>query len=172
MENTYTYTARSAKNPARLVTFTLHDHRMSVGVGAPLEQVERLLGREPADEEATGDDHLNLWLKPLAVSLVERGTGPFRLSDVDADTDEDKLRVKAWFRSGGLGVLPLTLINGRVDNPDAAHAFVEELNRRKASVWSPFRFWGVLDYWISWIGAAAAFVGFFAAWRQLNRSRL
>jgi hypothetical protein len=170
MEKTYTYTARSAKDPARLVTFTLHDHSMSVGIGAPLEQVERMLGREAVDEETSDGDQSNLWLKPLAVSLVERGTGPFRVSDIEAKTDEDKLRIKAWFRSGGLGLLPLTLINGRVDNPDAARAFVKELNRRKRSGLSRFRFWGVLDYWISWIVAAAAFASFFAVWLQLNRS--
>jgi hypothetical protein len=170
MGNTYTYVARSAKDPARIVTFTLHDHNMSVGVGAPLEQVERILDRKETREETGNGDQANLWLKPLAISLVERGTGPFRLSDVDAETDGDKLRIKAWFRTGGLGLLPITLINGRVDNADAAHAFVEELNRRKASVWGPFRFWGVLDYWVSWLLAAATFFGFFVLWRRLNQS--
>ena len=125
--------------------------------------------RAAGKEETVEGDELNLWLKPLAVSLVERGTGPFRLNDVDADADEDTLHVKAWFRAGGLSLLPLTLIDGQVDNPDAARAFVEELNRRKASAWSSFRFWGVLDYWLSWIVAAGAFVAFFTIWRRLNR---
>jgi len=40
MENTYTYTARSIEDPEQVVTFTLQDHRMSVGLGAPLEQIE------------------------------------------------------------------------------------------------------------------------------------
>jgi hypothetical protein len=170
MEHTYTYTARSARHPERLVTFTLHDHSMSVGVGAPLEQMERILHQEASDDENGNGDQPKLWLKPLAISVVERSTGPFRLSDVDADTDGEKLQIKAWLRAGGLGLLPITLVDGRVDNPDAAHAFVEELNRRKVSVWSPFRFWGVLDYWISWILAGAAFFGFFALWRRLNQS--
>jgi hypothetical protein len=169
MENTYTYTARSARDPARLVTFTLHDHNMSVGVAAPLEQLERIFDREETGEETGNGGRPKLWLKPLAISLVERGTGPFRLSDVDADTDGEKLWIKAWIRTGGLGLLPITLINGRVDNPDAAHTFVEELNRRKASVWGRFRFWGVLDYWISWLLAAGAFFGLFALWRRLNQ---
>ena len=53
MAETYTYTARSAENPERVVTFTLRGRRMSVGVGAPLEQVEQAirLGRGETEEE-------------------------------------------------------------------------------------------------------------------------
>jgi hypothetical protein len=170
MEHTYTYTARNARKPEKLVTFTLHDHSMSVDAAMPLEQIERLLPAQDESQENGREVRPKLWLKPLAVSLVERGTGPFRLSDVDAETDEDRLRIKAWFRVGGLGLAPITLINGRVDSPDAAHAFVDELNRRKASIWGPLRFWGVLDYWVSWLLAAVAFVGTFAVWRRLNGS--
>ena len=43
MENTYTYTARNIEDPEQVVTLTLQDHHMSVGLGAPLEQIETVL---------------------------------------------------------------------------------------------------------------------------------
>ena len=50
-QNTYTYTARSVENPEHSVTFTLFDHRLSVGTGAPMEQMTRVFEQEGAEEE-------------------------------------------------------------------------------------------------------------------------
>lgn len=140
MERTYTYTARNADNSEQVVTFTLHDSHMSVGVGAPLEQVERALqftpgeeGLEELEEEAERAEKPQLWLRPLAVSLVERGTRPFHVDDVDTKAVDDWLQVRAWVRTGGLRLFPITLIDGRVDNPEAAHAFVEEVAERQTA---------------------------------------
>lgn len=167
MENTYTYTARSIENPEQVVTFTLQDHHMSVGLGAPLEQVETLLQRVDAGKEKAGEGALgNLWLRPLAVSLLERGVGPFRVADVNATAEEDWLRVSAWYRAGGLALAPVTLVNGRVDNPPAAQAFVEELQERKSEVTGAFGPLNVLDYWFTWILGAALILGSFQLWRR------
>ncbi len=166
MANTYTYTARSAENPERVVTFTLRGSRMSVGVGAPLEQVEQAirLGRGEAEEDGgeakeTGvevqeEDKPKLWLRPLAVSLVERGTQPVHVDDVAAKVMDDWLQVRAWIRTGGLRLFPITLIDGRVDNPVAARDFVEEVEERKTV--SGFDVFGVFDYWATWIVAGVA----------------
>jgi hypothetical protein len=170
MENTYTYTARNAENPEQSVTFTLHDHSMSVGLGAPLEQIEQVLNRDENQEDNGDGSEVQLWLKPLAISLVEQGTGPFRVADVDARADEDRLRVKAWFRTGGLGLAPITLIDGPIDNSDAAQAFVAEVNRRKEEVPGPFKLLGLLDYWATWIAASAALISLFALWRRKGTS--
>ncbi len=160
MEDTYTYIARSAEDPAKAVTFTLHDNSMSVGLGAPLEHVERAL-------EAEGEVRPRLWLKPLAVSLLERGTRPFRVADVDATrAADDWLSVTAWVRAGGLRLAPIILIRGRVDNPEAALAFVEELSSRKASVAGPFKLLGLLDYWATWLLAGFFMVGLLGIWRR------
>jgi hypothetical protein len=40
---------------------------------------------------------------------------------------------------------------GRVDNPEATQAFVEELEQRKASVAHSSRVPTWLDYWASWL---------------------
>jgi hypothetical protein len=58
MENTFTYTARSAYAPEKVVTFTLYDNSMSVELGVPLEHLERALaGRKEAEKaEADGGD--------------------------------------------------------------------------------------------------------------------
>jgi hypothetical protein len=170
MENTYTYIARSIENPEHVVTFTLQDHHMSVGLGAPLEQIETALQRIDTDEEAqegAGQGaQAKLWLKPLAISLLERNVGPFRVADVSATAEDDWLRVNAWYRAGGLSLVPIALVNGRVDNPQAAQAFVEELDKRKSEVTGAFSLLNVLDYWLTWLLGAALMFGLFQVWRR------
>ena len=170
MENTYTYTARSIENPEQVVTFTLQDHHMSVGVGAPLDQIETVLQQVDAGEESGRESSANLWLRPLAVSLLERGVGPFRVADVNASAAEDWLRVNAWYRAGGLALAPVTLVNGRVDNPQAAQAFVEELEERKSEGNRVLGLLNVLDYWFTWILAGALMFGLFQVWRRKANS--
>lgn len=174
MENTYTYTARSIQNPEHVVTLTLQDHHMSVGLGAPLEQIESAMQQTDTGEEAgekTGQGvQSKLWLKPLAVSLLERGVGPFRVADVNADAKDDWLRVSAWYRAGGLALAPITLVDGRVDNPPAAQAFVQELEDRKSEVKGAFGFLNVLDYWFTWILAATLILGLFQVLRRKAKS--
>lgn len=170
MENTYTYTARSIESPDQVVTFTLQDHQMSVGVGVPLEQFETMLQQAGTAEEAAEDGDGQLWLKPLAVSLLERGVGPFRVADVNGEAQEDRLRVSAWYRAGGLALAPVTLVNGRVDNPQAAQAFVEELDRRKSEVTGASGLLNILDYWFTWILASALIFGLFQVWRRKSQS--
>jgi hypothetical protein len=182
MVGTYTYTARSADNPERVVTFTLRDSRMSVGVGAPLEQVERAvqLGRGAKAEEEAEDggepevevveaERPKLWLRPLAVSLIERGTRPVHVDDVVARLADDWLEVKAWIRTGELRLVPITLINGRIDNPVAARDFVEEVQERKTV--SGLNVLGLLDYWATWVVAGLAALVVFQRWRRRSSER-
>jgi hypothetical protein len=177
MENTYTYTARSADHPERVVTFTLHDRRMSVGVGVPLEQAARFAeavriqddeeeeeGEVASEQEA--DVTPKLWLKPVAVSLVERGTAPFRIVDIDVQTDDGWLFVRGWMRVAGLRLAPITLISGRVDNPDAAQAFAKEVVRRKEALATGPALLQVLDYWATWVLFTSAMVTLFTLWRH------
>lgn len=175
MAETYTYTARSAENPERVVTFTLRDSRMSVGVGAPLEQVERAieLGRGEEKEEEVEEgvqvelgeaEKPKLWLRPVAVSLLERGTGPVHIDDVVANLMDDWLRVRAWIRTGGLRLIPITLIDGRIDNPVAAQDFVEEVQERKTV--TGLNLFGLFDYWATWIAAGILALVMFQRWRQ------
>lgn len=179
MENTYTYTARSVENPEYSVTFTLFDHRMSVGTGAPMEQMAQALERVGAEEEAAeetaegeeieaveAEKQSKLWLKPMAISLVERGTKPFHVDDVDADVEGDWLHVRGWVRAGGLRLAPVTLMKGRVDNPDAAQAFVDEVNERKTEAFGPL---ALFDYWGAWF--AAGFVIILLLQLQRHRGR-
>ncbi len=163
MENTYTYTARSAENPERVVTFTLHNTKMSVGAGVPLEQLEQAIARLTAEEEDEETPEAELWLKPLAVSLVERGTGPFNIEDVDADVDGDRLSVTGWVRLAGLRGGAITLMEGRIDNVAAATAFVDELESRKADLAKPVL---PFDYWLTWVGMITSLVIFFVFWQR------
>jgi hypothetical protein len=150
LENTYTYIARSAQDSEKVVTFTLHDGHMSVEVGAPLEQVERALQTEEGEIDVDTRTLVQPWVKPLTLSLLERGFDPIRLSDVYASAEDEGLNVIAWLRTGGLRVAPVTFDVERVDNPEATRAFVDELNRRKATATFSGKLPGFLDYWASW----------------------
>lgn len=181
MAKTYTYTARSAENPERVVTFTLRGSRMSVGVGAPLEQMERAISlvrgeEEAAEELAEGelvkgeevnvelDEKAKLWLRPMAVSLIERGTRPLHVDDVMTSAADEWLQVRAWIRTGGLRLFPITLINGPVDNPVAAQDFVEEVHERKtATGFSPL---GIFDYWATWLVGGIGALMMLQQWRR------
>jgi hypothetical protein len=180
MGKTYTYTARSADNPERVITFTLRDSRMSVGVGAPLEHVERAIrlgGGEEVEEEIEEEaevevreaERTKLWLRPLAASLVERSTRPVHVDDVVANLADDWLQVRAWIRTGGLRLIPVTLIDGRVDNPVAAQDFVEEVHERKTV--SGLNVFGVLDYWATWVLAGLLALVMFQRWRRRGSDR-
>jgi hypothetical protein len=165
MKNTYTYTARNAENPEHVVTFTLIGNRMSVGVGAPLEKIEQTI-EAVSGEEAEGEADLKLWIKPMAVSLAERGTEPFRIVDVDADVVDDRLSVRGWIRTGGLRLAPITITEGRVDNPDAARAFADEVAERKADAGGPLMPFALFDYWATWVATGIFFLGLLKFWRQ------
>ena len=171
MAETYTYTARSAENPERVVTFTLRDSRMSVGVGAPLEQIERAVQLDREEEKpeegggtVSGAERPKLWLRPLAVSLVQRGTRPVHVDDVVAKLTEDWLQVRAWIRAGGLRLIPITLIDGRVDNLVAAQDFVEEVQERKTT--AGFSVFALLDYWGTWLLAGLFVLTMLQRWRR------
>lgn len=165
MENTFTYTARSTVEPERVVTFTLHDHHMSVELGGLIEHVERALrseGRaaegaemeqgheEPEAPETPQRNRALAMVKPTAVSLLELSTRPFHVRDVAADADGDGFQVRTWVRAKGLRAAPVQFAWDSVDNPDGARAFVKELGRRQRETSYPGRFPGPMDYWISW----------------------
>jgi hypothetical protein len=164
MEKTYTYTARSADNPEQVVTFTFYDHHLLVDVGVPVEHVERALRARQAEEDEKVEYHIQSWLKPMAISAIERSTHPFNVSDVYVDVDEKRLSVTAWVRAGGLRLAPVTFNMAHVDNPDAAQAFVRQLEVRKAGIRRPGRFPSLLDYWITWFVGAFSTVVLLGAW--------
>lgn len=154
MEETYTYTARSALDPSEVVTFTLHDHRLSVDPGVALEHVEQALetlGDEEEAEREEGDGYRPTWTKPTAVSLLEKRLSPFHVRDLDASLKGANLRVIAWMRAGGLLLAPVIFTVEQVDNPGAAEAFVKELKHRKQSVEQSGRLPGLMDYWAGWM---------------------
>ena len=191
MENTYTYTARSAMNPEMVVTFTLYDQYLTIDAGVPIEHLERAIEarraaaeaakkgeEEEIEEELEAEEaeemeeteeveaHLSIrpWLKPMVISAVERTTRPFNVADVSAKAKGGGLRLAAWVRAGGLRLAPVSFRMERVDNPEAAEAFVEELDRRKESAPRPSSLPGFMDYWISWIGAAISMMIVLGIW--------
>jgi hypothetical protein len=153
MENTYTFIARSALNPLRVATFTLHGDRMSIGMGSPIEQMESII----PDDEKEADTNKDLikspspWLSPLILALMERKWAPFHIRDVDVDQSNGGLNVRAWSRVAGLRLLPVILAWEQVDNPAAADDFVREVIERQEAASPARKFLGFFDYWVSWV---------------------
>jgi hypothetical protein len=58
------------------------------------------------------------------------------------------------------------LLQGRVDNPLAAEAFVDEVSRRRDELPGVFKVAGVFDYWATWFLTGALAVVLFQLWRQ------
>jgi hypothetical protein len=155
MENTFTYTARSALAPEKVVTFTLYDKEVSVDLGAPLEHVQRGIEGEQKEAESEAEEQAGTVsyyaLKPTVISLLEKGTRPFHVGDVYAMAKGDGLTVTAWVRAKGLRLAPIQFAWDEVDNPGGAEAFADQLRARRQAVSHPGRFSGVMDYWISWL---------------------
>jgi hypothetical protein len=177
MENTYTYTARSARDPQHAVTFTLYDGRMAVDLTAPLEQVERMVAEaegqdaEPESGEASGTTvparfELPAWAKPVAVSLLRQGVGPFHIADVSAEATQDGLTVTGWVRAGGLRLARIAFDWDQVDNPDTAGAFVAEVRRRKDRAERPSSLPAPLDLWATWAAGLVVLAVFLVARRR------
>jgi hypothetical protein len=164
MENTFTFTARNATDPRKVITLTLHGTWLSVGMGPALEQFERAAETEGEAQAASLPNRL--WLRPMALSLLERTRGPLPVGDVFAKIEGDNLSLKAWLRAGGLRSVPVTLVDGPVDNDEAARAFVEELSQRKTQEEPVFGFLELLDYWATWILGISAIIGALAIWRR------
>lgn len=164
MADTYTFTARSAYDPKRMAIFTLQDGHLFVDFGGAL--LEQMEPESPAREE--GEERLPAILKPTSGWLLQQLLRPFRVADVYARAEEDGgFKVTAWLRANGLRSVPAILQWKQVDNPEAAHSFVAELNERKKSAETRGRFPGLLDYWATWITAGFALVIF--AWQTARR---
>jgi hypothetical protein len=140
---------------------------MAVDVGAPLEQIGRVLqeaGEQPTAEGDTKaqESAMGIYpLKPTAVSLLERGGQPFRVADVYARAKEDALSVTAWVRAKGLRLVPIRFAWQQVDNPEGASAFAQEVRARREVASHPGRFRGLMDYWVNWLLLGALLLALF-----------
>lgn len=169
MTDTYTFTARSADDSRHVATFTLFDHEMAVDPGEPLVDAGLLHDAGDSDSRNIGfvyepDGKLGLdlqsWLQPVASWLVQRTVQPFNIADVRAETaNKNGLDVRAWVRTGGRRLLPMSFNWKDVDNPEATRAFVDEIQRRQAEGGQIDRYPGPLDFWATWLAIATAAAG-------------
>lgn len=166
LQDTYTYTARSAENPDAIVTFTLMDHSLRVDLTGMVEKMEKVIA---ADDKPSEIRHqIQSQMQPAAAKFFQGTFKAIPLGDVFASFDGDRLQVNTWKRVGGLRLAPAQITIDEVDNPEATEAFIEELNERKSSAKQAGRFLGPLDYWIGWAGLI---VGLIALFRWSSRRR-
>ena len=156
MQDTYTYTARSARDPDRVVTFTLANGHMMLNLTGVMEQVSEVLTAE--EKAATVKEQVKKQVKPSVMKGLEQLSGPVHIRDVAADLKDEKLVVRAWQRAGGLRLAPMVIGIDRVDNVEAARAFVQELDARQETAESAGKFAGPLDYWFGWAALVLALI--------------
>ncbi len=151
---TYTYTARNANDPDRVVTFTLDDEYLKVNLTDWMDQASTILQSEEKPSEIK--EQIKKQAAPSAAKLMETIAGKVHVSDVRANLDDAHLTVTLWQRAGGLRLSPMRLNMGNVDNVDAAESFLNEIEIRKQETQHTSKFFGPLDYWFGW--AALIFV--------------
>jgi hypothetical protein len=165
---TYTYTARSANDPSNVVTFTLYNNHLRVNLTGIMEQAGLVV--EAEEKPAELKTQISTQAKPAVMKIVEGFSGPAHISDVNARLQDEQLKVVLWQRAAGLRLAPVLFNMKKVDNPEAAEAFVDEVEHRKKEASSEARLWGPLDYWIGRAGLLVA-AGFFIRWlRERDRA--
>jgi hypothetical protein len=149
-ENTLTFTARETENPEKVATFTLQNGDVAVQLGnAMLTQVVDT--SESKTEQSEEDVNLVDWTKAAAVGAAQKALHTMPIYDFDADLNDQKFHTTAWIRTGGLRAVPMSVTWDEVDNPEAARAFVKEVNERKKMAPQVNKMPSILDYWASWI---------------------
>jgi len=151
--DTYTYTARSMRNPNSVITITLIDHRLHIDLPELLDKLGEIASSDKKLNKV--EEQVKTQIQPTVLKVAETISGPIYLSDVRAFLNDNDLAITAWKRVGGLRLAPLKLKIHEVDNVEAAEAFISTLEERKASSPDISRFVGPLDYWIGWIGLFA-----------------
>lgn len=147
---TYTYTARNAEDPDKVVTFTLDDEQLRVNLTDLVEPSQTVDRSAPKPKQLLHQAKSKA--KPVLLKLREKVFGPVHVSDVNVHLKDDRFLVRMWPRIAGLRLAPIRINMGQVDNEDAAEAFVDELGFRKETVPPARKLIGPLDYWFGWAG--------------------
>lgn len=168
MTDTYTYTARHADDPDKVITFTLRGEYLEINLTGILENIGNIISDD--ERKQTLKEQFRSQAAPTVLKAMEELSGPIHVNDIKGDLIREggnKLQIKIWKRIAGLRAAPINLNFGRVDNPDAAQAFLEELEDRKIQSEHQGKFFGPLDYWLGWLGLAAVLI---LLWRWPRRN--
>lgn len=156
---TFTYTARSVKDPDRVVTFTLDNGHMRINLTGLMDQASQV--READEPSSEIKQQVMSQAGPVVSKIAEELSEPVHISDVDASLEDDRLRVTLWHRLAGLRLAPVIFNMGQIDNEPAAEAFVDEIEERQKKTSHAGKFFGPLDYWLGWVGVVFAIVFLF-----------
>lgn len=160
-QDTYTFTARDGNHPSKAITLTLSNGHAHVNLTGLLDTVSEIAGA--GDRRAAAGAQVAAQAAPAVMKLAESISGPIPIYDLNADLQDDSFQVTAWRRAAGLRLAPIKVNIAHVDNPEAAEAFLHELEQRKAGADNPGIFSGPLDYWLGW-AALAVGVGALIVW--------
>lgn len=149
--NTFTYTARNAHDPEKVITMTLVDDTFKINLTGLFDQARQITAaEEPMKATQT---QASIQAKPMAMKMLETTyDSGVHINDARVVLRDHALKIIVWYRLAGLRLAPLIINIGEVDNPAGAEEFCNELARRKEATDSTSLFFGPLDYWLGWAG--------------------
>jgi len=149
--NTFTYTARNAHDPEKVITLTLVDDTFKINLTGLFDQARQITSAEKPMEVT--QTQASIQAKPMVMKMLETSSGEgVHINDTRVILRDNALKIIAWYRLAGLRLAPMIINVGEVDNPAGAEEFRSELARRKESTDSASLFFGPLDYWLGWAG--------------------
>ncbi len=149
MAFTYTYTARSVKDPEKVATFTILEDKLKIDVAGLFEKAFEIVNED--DKGSVLKDMLSTQSRAVLLKILETLSGPVHLNDIQASYEADDFNLTVWKRAAGLRLAPVVIAMGEVDNPKAAKAFISTLEERQTQLQKPGVFKGPLDYWFTWV---------------------
>jgi hypothetical protein len=157
MTKTYTLTVRDGINPQRTLTLTLYPEFVRINLTGLWDQLGTIAVAEDKPNEVK--TQIKNQVQPATLKFLEAISGPVHIKDFSANLEGERFSILVWQRFRKLRLAPIQLVIDPVDNPDAAEAFINELDQRQEEASRVFRFPGILDYWLTWVGM---FLGFIA----------
>lgn len=166
MTKTYTLTARDGLNPDQTITLTLFPEYVRVNLTGLWDQFGKIATAEDKPDEVKSQ--IQSQVQPATLKLLETISGPVHIKDFDAALKDNRFTIQVWQRFRKLRLAPIQLVIDPVDNPDAAAAFIDELQKRQDKASRAARFPGILDYWFTWVGMLLGVIALIL-WPQKNQ---
>ncbi len=114
MAFTYTYTARSVKDPEKVATFTILEDKLKIDVAGLFEKAFEIVNED--DKGSVLKDMLSTQSRAVLLKILETLSGPVHLNDIQASYEADDFNLTVWKRAAGLRLAPVVIAMGEVDN--------------------------------------------------------
>lgn len=91
MKDTYTFTARNAENPEKVVTFTLYGDHLQVNFTGLMEKTGKVFQSDEKPKEA--GRQIAAEAQPAALKMAQKVSGPIHINDLSVNLDGDEFKL-------------------------------------------------------------------------------